>query len=335
MSASDGTTSARGAADHPKPIVGVSRCLGFDACRWNGVCLNDPTVNALRDRVEFRTFCPEMEIGLGAPRDPIRLVGRANSPQTALMQPATGRDLTRTMEEYARDRLADLADVDGFILKAKSPSCGLRGVKVYKNMEPGKNVDYAPGMFGRAVLETFPDHPLEDEGRLSNFIIREHFLTRLFALARFKAVVPGGMRDLVDFHSDYKYLLMAYDQNCLRRLGRIVANPERLPFAEAARRYRGELAAALRHPARFTNAINALLHIFGYFSDKLNGGEKAFFLDGLERYRRAKIPLSVLQAVLRSWAVRFEETYLLRQRFFEPYPEALLDIADSGKGRDY
>lgn len=328
------TAAASVAADFRKPIIGVSRCLGFDACRWNGVRLDDPVVDSLRDWVEFRTFCPEAELGLGVPRDPIRLVGRANFPDAALMQPATGRDLTREMRDFARVRLAGLADADGFILKTKSPSCGPRGVKVYKDMSPGKNVDYAPGMFGRAVMETFPDRAIEDEGRLSNFIIREHFLTRIFTEARFKNAAAGAMRDLVAFHSDHKYLLMACDQESMRRLGRLVANPEHLKFAEVTDRYRRELRISLRHPMRFTNAINVLLHIFGYFSDKLNAAEKAFFLDGLERYRQAKTPLSALQVLLRSWAVRFGDEYLLRQVFFQPYPDALASITDSGKGRD-
>lgn len=323
------------AAGSDKPTLGISRCLGFAACRWNGQCIDDPTVAALRDWVEVRTFCPEADIGLGTPRDPIRLVGRAHSSETALLQPATGRDVTREMREYAAALLPGLADVDGFILKAKSPSCGLRGVKVYKDLEPGKNVDVASGLFGKEVLAAFPDLPVEDEGRLSNFLIREHFLTRIFILARFRAAAGGSMRHLVQFHADHKYLLMAYDQDGLRRLGRITANADGLPFAETAARYRRELAATLRLPMRFTNAINVLLHIFGYFSDKLNGGEKGFFLDGLERYRRAKVPLSVLQGVLRSWAVRFEDGYLLRQHFFQPYPEALMAITDSGKGRDF
>lgn len=335
MNQQSASTKGHAPVIQSKPIIGVSRCLGFAACRWNGQCLPDPTVEALRDWVEFRTFCPEMEIGLGAPRDPIRLVGKANSPETALMQPATGRDVTREMEEYSANLLPELADASGFILKAKSPSCGLRGVKVYKDMNPGKNVDYAPGVFGRAVVAAFSELPMEDEGRLSNFLIREHFLTRIFTHARFREIMGGAMRDLVRFHSDHKYLLMAYDQDSMRRLGRITANPEGLSFVEAAERYRRELCVALRHPMRFTNAINVLLHIFGYFSDKLNSAEKAFFLDSLERYRQAKAPLAVLQGVLRSWAVRFEDMYLLWQHFFQPYPEALVEITDSGKGRDH
>lgn len=327
--------TGQNAATAGKPVIGVSRCLGFAACRWNGACLNDPTVDALRGWVEFRTFCPEVEIGLGAPRPPIRLVGRANSPEVAVVQPETGRDVTGEMRAFARDRLPELADADGFILKSKSPSCGPRSVKVFKDALPGKNVDYAAGVFGRAVLDTFPELPVEDEGRLSNFIIREHFLTRVFTLARFRAAAAGAMRDLVAFHSDCKYLFMAYNQESLRRLGRIVANPERLPFAEAAERYRRELAVTLAHPMRFTNAINVLLHIFGYFSDKLGDAEKAFFLDHLERYRQARIPLSVMQGVLRAWAARFDVGYLLGQHFFQPYPEALVAITDSGKGRDY
>lgn len=318
-----------------KPIMGISRCLGFDACRWNGQRIDDPIVAALREWVEVRTFCPESDIGLGTPRDPIRLVGVAHSPEITLMQPATGRDVTRAMRDYAAELLPRLAQVDGFILKAKSPSCGLRGVKVYKDLEPGKNVDMAAGLFGGAVTAAFPETPAEDEGRLSNFLIREHFLTRVFALTRFRVAAAGRMRDLVQFHADHKYLLMAYDQNGLHRLGRITANAAGLSFAETTAAYRRELSGTLRLPMRFTNAINVLLHLFGYFSDKLTGGEKSFFLDNLERYRRAKLPLSVLQGVLRSWAVRFEEGYLLRQWFFQPYPEALMTITDSGKGRDF
>jgi uncharacterized protein YbgA (DUF1722 family)/uncharacterized protein YbbK (DUF523 family) len=315
-----------------KPIVVVSKCLGFAHCRWNEQIIADDFVHKLRPHVDFRPVCPEVEIGLGVPRDPLRVVSLDGD--LRLVQPATGADVTEPMQDFAQSFLDSVPEVDGFILKGRSPSCGMKDVKVYAGLGKGQSISSkGRGFFGGAVVDRFPDLPIEDEGRLRSFRLREHFLTKLFALARFRLVRDSGaMRELVRFHSENKYLLMAYHQGELKELGRIVANADRRPFAQVVADYEAHLLAAFARAPRCTSNINVMMHAMGHFSEGLSAGEKTFFLDSVEKYRDARVPLSVTINLLRSWVVRFGEEYLGRQTFFQPYPEGLLEIADSGKG---
>lgn len=315
-----------------KPQVVVSKCLGFAACRYNGATISDDFVHRLAPFVEFIPICPEVEIGLGVPRDPIRVVLIAAEPR--LIQSTTERDVTAQMREFAAAFLATVTGADGFILKSRSPSCGLTDVKVYPRLGKASPVGKSYGFFGGAVLAHFPQLPIEDEGRLTNFRIREHFLTQLFTIASFRAIKKSvTMKDLVQFHAENKYLLMAYHQQELRALGKIVANHEHKPPAEVFRAYEEHLLTALRRPPRYTSNINVLMHGLGYFSAELTAEEKAYFLDTLEQYRAAQAPLSVCLAILRAWIVRFGQQYLSQQTFFAPYPAELVEITDSGKGR--
>jgi len=317
----------------PRPRIVVSKCLGFAACRWNGVTIPDEFVSRLEPHVEFVPVCAEVEIGLGVPRDPVRVV--AGGAGLRLVQPTTGRDFTAEMTRFAQGFLNTVGEVAGFILKSRSPSCGVRDVKVYPSADATAPMGKDAGFFAAAVRERFGDLPVEDEGRLTNFAIREHFLTRIFALARLReALASGAMRDLVAFHARHKLLLMAYNQTAMRTLGRIVANPQKRPFADVAADYEAHFRRALLRPPRMGGIINVLMHALGYFSDSLSAREKAFFLDSLGRYRARKIPLSAITAILRAWIVRFDNAYLADQAFFEPYPEALAEVADSGKGRE-
>ncbi|HOT90959.1 MAG TPA: DUF523 and DUF1722 domain-containing protein [Anaerolineae bacterium] len=318
----------------PRPTIVISKCLGFAACRYNGVTIPDAFVKQLEPYVTYLPVCAEMEIGLGVPRDPIRVVLVNDEPR--LLQPATGADVTEKMRAFATTYLAALKDVDGFILKGRSPSCGIKDVKVYRGTEKGAaSTNKGRGFFAQAVLERYGHLPVEEEGRLTNFTIREHFLTALFTLADFRAVkASGAMRELVRFHTDNKLLLMAYNESQYRLMGPIVANREKKPPAEVIATYEMHLWKALARPARRTAGINVLMHALGYFSDKLTSDEKAYFLDALQKYRDEKVPLSVPVSLLGVWIARFKEPYLARQTFFAPYPESLITISDSGKGRD-
>jgi uncharacterized protein YbgA (DUF1722 family) len=175
---------------------------------------------------------------------------------------------------------------------------------------------------------------VEDEARLGNLGLRDHFLIRIFATAAFREVKhsrrPGA---LVDFHSRNKFLLMAYNQNRMRALGRLVANPEKRPWREVVAAYESGFAAALARPAPPLAHINVLMHALGYVSHGLSHTERSFFLETLERYREGRAPLGVSADLMRSFAIQFEDPNLLAQTYFEPYPPALAESADSGKGR--
>lgn len=316
-----------------KPIVVVSKCLGFSHCRYNGLTISSHTIDKLKPYVEFKTVCPEVEIGLGIPRDPVRIVEEGD--KLSLIQPSTGDNLTTKMTGFVGSFLNAVDEVDGFILKSRSPSCGIKDVRIYPG--PGKVMASlkGSGFFGGAVLEKFPNLPVEDEGRLTNFKIREHFLTRLFTTAKFRLVKSSkSMKELAQFHTENKLLLMAYNQEKMRVLGKIVANADKRHLDELIKDYEENLIEVFSKVSRYTSNINVLMHGLGYFSKDISSNEKAFFLDSLERYRAEIIPLSVPLNIIRSLIVRFQEDYLMKQTFFKPYPEALTEITDSGKGRD-
>ena len=315
-----------------KPRVVVSKCLEFEACRYDGAVVSSEFVRRLKPHVEFRPVCPEVEIGLPVPRDPIRIVRERAGER--LVQPATGRDFSGPMAAFAASFLSSIGRVDGFLLKSRSPSCGTRDVKRYRDIDKGAAVAKGAGMFGGRVLAELPYAPVEDEGRVTNQRVREHFLTRIFTSASFRQVKERAlMKHLIQFHSENKLLLMAYSQTALKAMGRIVANREKLPAGEVLDLYEEHLSRAFSRMARDTSSINVLMHAMGYFSKQLSGKEKKFLLDTFEEFRGKRVPLSVPASILRAHTVRFEESYLMQQTFFQPFPEDLLSVSDSGKGR--
>ncbi len=315
----------------PPPRLVVSRCLELDACRYNGATIRAPLIERLAAHVELVPVCPEVEIGLGVPRDPVRLCKVGGT--LRMVQPSTGRDLTDAMTGFAESFLSQVGPVEGFVLKSRSPSCGLTDSKVYSSSEPPMPSGKDAGLFARAVLERFGDAAVEDEGRLTNFRLRHHVLAKAFTLARLRRVAEAGaMRELVAFHAGHKLFLMAQNQAAMRVLGRIVANSERRPFPEILGAYRAELARALARPARAPAHVNAAMHALGYFKDRLTPAEKRHFLAALDEYRTGRLPLSAPLLTLQSWIARFEEPYLAGQLYFEPYPRALMDLADSAGG---
>lgn len=316
----------------PKPVIVVSKCLGFDTCRYNGQTIYDSFVDSLKEHVDFFPVCPEVEIGLGVPRQPIRMAMVKKVPH--LYQPSTEKVLTEEMEGFARSFFDTLPSVDGFILKNRSPSCGPCDVKVYEGLSKTANAKRGAGFFASCAAERFPGVPMEDEGRLKNFELREQFLIRLYSFARFRqAKASGRMRDLVAYQSTHKLLLLAWNQTRFRACGKVTANHEKRPEADVFALYDEELKKALTTRPRIASMINTLLHAFGWVSDGLSRDEKAYFLESLEEYRDERIPLSALLRLIKGYAVRFEQDYLLDQVLLNPFPPSLVKVSDSGKGR--
>lgn len=308
----------------------MSKCLELEACRYNAQVIRAPFVLTLAPHVDLRPICPEVEIGLGTPRDPIRLVRLEGT--LHLVQPSTGRDVTGEMHAFSDAFLASVPEADGFILKGRSPSCGIKDTKVYGGIEAAQPVGKDAGLFGRAVLERFPHAAVEDEGRLTNFRLRHHFLTRTFARAAFRAArADGTMAALVRFHTAHKLMLMGTREASMRTLGRIVANADGRPPVQVFEAYERELTAALARPASDGSTVNVLMHAFGYVSDGLSPDEKRHFLRALDDYRAERVTLHAPLALLQSWVLRFDQDYLRGQTFLEPYPMELMDLRDSGR----
>ena len=227
-------------SEFARPRVVISRCIDFDSCRYNGQVIRASLREELEPHVELRPICPELEIGLGVPRDPVRLV--RGDEGVHMVQPSTGRDLTRPMERFSARFLGGAADVDGFILKSRSPSCGVRDAKL--------GHDSGPGLFAARVLDRFPHAAIEDEARLNDVRLRDHFLTKLFTLASFRETAAHGPRALIEFHARNRLLLMAHNRTRARTLERLVSCAGEIPPAELLDAYRAELGATLARPAR-------------------------------------------------------------------------------------
>ncbi|PIE23758.1 MAG: cytoplasmic protein [Planctomycetota bacterium] len=313
-------------SDWPRPIVVVSACLGFEACRYDGQQLSSGFLELLADHVEFQILCPELAMGLGVPRPTIHI--ERHDAAELLIEAATRRELTIPMQEWAKGWLAERTRVDGFVLKSKSPSCGIRDTKIHA--KGGHSVlERGAGFFARAAMQRFPEAAVEDEARLSQLAHREHWLSHIFTKARFHALpAREGLAALQRFQAEHKFLLQACDEARMRQLGRLVGEGKRLGAAQCFARYGRILFEALTQPPSRKSQVNVLEHCLGFLKDRLNSREKARFLDCLHSYRQGELPLCAPRRLLAAWAKRFEVSYLLGQRYFAPFPEGLLQECD-------
>jgi len=308
-----------------KPKILLSKCIEFESCRYNAQIIRSDFVAKLKEFVDFQTVCPEYEIGLGIPRDPIRIIENKN--EKKLVQPATKKDVTDKMSKFAIDFLKKQDDVHGFILKSQSPSCGITDVKIYPRMKKSAPIKRSSGFFGEQVLKNFPNTIIEDEARLRNPIIRDHFLKQVFTMAFFKQVKNKlDHKSLLDFHTQNKFLFMAYSPKYLKKMGNIVANKKEKNVNESIKEYEKNLLECFKNGPKCNANINVLQHAFGYISKKISKKEKQLFLDNIKNYNKGITPLSVPTALLKSWILRFDEDYLRNQTFFEPYPIELSDV---------
>lgn len=306
-----------------KPKILVSACLGFCHCRYDGSKLKSELVEMLKDAVIFETVCPEMGIGLPSPREAIRIATQKGN--SRLVGSYSGLDYTEQMIRFTETFLDtfDAPSYDGVILKCKSPTCGIKDVKHYgSHGKVPSLMTKTHGFFGGAIKARVTSLIVEDEGRLLNEEIREHFLTSVSLHYAFKNVkasdnVSGA---LVNFHANNKYLLMAYNQSALKRMGQIVANHEKLPISDVVSNYEKVLHVIYSSQLRPGKNVNMLQHLFGYFKKGLSTEEKAFFMEHLELYKKGLISLNSLLLILKSWVVRFDEPYLKDQTIFKRYP---------------
>ncbi|MEG0372080.1 MAG: DUF523 and DUF1722 domain-containing protein, partial [Clostridium sp.] len=312
----------------------LSRCIEGAPCRYDGSMIRDSFVSNLKSYVNVIEVCPEMGIGLPSPRETLRIIERDN--EYSVVFTKTGVDLTDKMNEFSCKFIESLVPlkIDGAILKGKSPSCGIKDVKVYKDFgDSPKTSKKTNGIFANKLINTFNMIPIENEGRLTNFNIREQFLTRLFATFNFKQVQKSkSINELIKFQSQYKYLLMAYSPLKQKQLGKIVAIATKENLEEVLIEYKEILSKALAVPTSTMRNINMLLHLFGYFSKDLTKEEKGFFLDNLEKYQNKKVPFSLPLTIINSWSIRFNNQYLLEQKIFQAFPIDLIEVTDSGKG---
>jgi uncharacterized protein YbgA (DUF1722 family)/uncharacterized protein YbbK (DUF523 family) len=288
--------------------------------------------------VDFITVCPEVEIGLGIPRKPLRIVTEAGVRR--LIQPATGADLTDRMSEFAKSFLSTLPEIDGFVLKSRSPTSGIKDAKVYEMGKGGVTSRRGgPGFFGRSILDAFSHLPIEDEGRLRNSRIKDHFLTAVFTLAWFRSVKASGSADeLAQFHSRNELLFNAHNKEVAAGLERLVSEYSRNRAPSTMEGYELNLYNLLRKAPTCSRNADTIGGAFDHLSGRMSQSEKDYFLQQLSAYSAGTLPVSVPIGILQSHILRFEDSYLENQSFFEPYPRELADIDTATAhcdGREY
>jgi uncharacterized protein YbgA (DUF1722 family)/uncharacterized protein YbbK (DUF523 family) len=301
--------------------LGVSACLLGQEVRFDGGHKRDRFItDILSQYVDYVPVCPEVEYGLGIPRETLRLVGDPASPR--LVTTKTHVDHTEGMLHYARRRVMELKkeDLCGFIFKSRSPSSGMERVKVYN--EKGIPVNKGVGLFARVFMEHFPLIPVEEEGRLHDPKLRENFIESIFTLKRWREAIAGTRRlnTLVDFHTRHKLLLMSHSPKHYRSMGKLVATGKQYPLGELLSMYESLLMEAMKLKATIKKNINVLQHIMGYFKKQLTKDEKQEILEILGNYRNGDVPLIVPITLMNHHVRKYDEEYLSGQFYLKPHP---------------
>ncbi|MGL5629735.1 MAG: YbgA family protein [Plesiomonas shigelloides] len=304
--------------------VGISACVLGESVRFDGGHKRLPfATDHLKPYVRFYPVCPEMAIGMPSPRPAIRLIRGDEGLQ--LVGSSQDLNVTEAMQAFSREKVASLSHLCGYIVCAKSPTCGMERVKVYD--VAGKGAEkVGVGLYTQELMRQMPWLPVEEDGRLNDPVLRENFVTRIFALHDFYRQCEAGMTrgKLVAFHSRYKLLIMAHSQADYRALGRRVADLDAMPFDALLIAYRDHLMQALSKRATRKNHSNVLQHIQGYFSRQLSSRQRKELSHLIDRYRRGTQPLLAPLTLLRHYLEEHPDPYLTQQVYFEPYPEALL-----------
>ena len=308
-----------------RPRIGISACLLGDEVRFDGGHKRDPFLtDVLGPHVEWIRVCPEVEVGMGTPRETLRLVRDGNDP-VRMVTTRTGVDHTDAMERWSGRRLGELAgeDLSGYVLKKDSPSCGMERVKVFGGGTPHR---IGRGIYAAALLERFPNLPVEEEGRLSDPVLRENFIERVFAYRRLRRFFAprwtvGG---LVAFHTAQKMTLLSHSTTSYQRLGQLVAAAARTPREALRSDYESQFMSTLRIPATTRRHTNVLMHMAGHLKKLLDPASKAELIATIDEYRRELVPLIVPLTLLRHHIRVYEVTYLSGQTYLEPHPRELM-----------
>jgi len=305
--------------------IGVSRCLLGEEVRYDGGHKRDQFLTDVLGRyVKWVPICPEVEAGLGAPREAMRLVGHPQSPR--LVTITSKIDHTRALDTMTAKRIEELKSLDlsGYVFKKGSPSCGIERVRIYD--EHGVLSRNGIGLFARAFIEQFPLIPVEEEGRLCDPALRENFIERVFCYWRWQDLVRSGVtrQALVQFHTVHKYVLLAHSPQQYEVLGRLVGQTHRHRPKELALRYGELFMNTLAVKATVRKHVNVLQHIVGHFKKRLNVHEKAELLGVIGDYHHGLTPLVVPLTLIKHYVHTFDVHYIREQVYLNPHPKELM-----------
>ncbi len=302
--------------------IAVSGCLLGEKIRFDaGHKRDDFVVDELGKYVEYISFCPE-HLAFGTPRPSIRMVRDGES--LNIISNKTGEDLTNALVKKSQDELQRIKthNIDGIIFKSKSPTCGMQSSKVYLTNGFAKGKD--DGVFASLCKKEFGYLPMEEEGRLNDAWLRENFVMQLFAYNAFEEFKKDArMKDLVAFHQSYKFLLQSKDEKIYRELGNIVGNHEQQKFEDILKAYEVLFKSAISKKSSIGKTRNVLEHMAGFIKKFLNSEEKRMLHEQIGDYVDKIIPLIVPLSTLKLYATKYKVSYLLGQKFLDPYPKEL------------
>jgi uncharacterized protein YbgA (DUF1722 family)/uncharacterized protein YbbK (DUF523 family) len=305
--------------------IGISSCLLGETVRYDGGHKRDRfLVDTLGRYVEWVPVCPELEVGMGVPRESLRLLRSAGG--TRLVAIKSRQDHTRVMQKWVRARLADLAkeSLCGYVLKSRSPSCGMERVPIYdENGVPAKK---GIGAFAGPLLERFPHLPVEEEGRLHDPKLRENFIERVFARNRLLSLFAGRWktREVVEFHTHHKLQLMSHSPKDYRQLGLLVATIKQEPRRVFRDQYESGFMTALRKKATRGRHANVLQHAAGYVREGIDSSSRQELSSVIEDFRQGLVPLIVPITLLRHHVRQLKVAYLENQHYLSPHPKELM-----------
>ena len=308
-----------------KPKLGISACLLGQKVRFDGSHKREPfLIELFRKFVEWIPICPEVEVGMGVPRESVRLVGALTNP--SMIAEKSGKDWTEAMNRFAAKRMREITEnhLSGYVFKKNSPSCGMERVRVYNSK--GMPVRQGRGLFAAALMNHWPLLPVEEEGRLNDLKLRGNFIERVFAYHRWlqassERKSPGA---LVRFHTSHKYLLLAHSQRHYRQLGRQVAAAKQRSIAALYDDYGRVFMEALAVHATAKTHANVLDHMMGYFSKQLTAPERQELVQLIGDFRRQLIPLIAPITLMRHYSKKYQVEYLQGQLYLEPSPKELM-----------
>lgn len=309
-----------------KPRLGISQCLLGDTVRYDGGHKRDVFLtDVLAPFVEWLPVCPEVEAGLGTPREAMHLAGDPDAPQ--LLTIRTHIDHTKTLQTYSQRRVQELqeSDLDGYIFKKSSPSCGVYRVKVYT--EKGQPSKQGTGIFSAAFQQAFSLVPVEEEGRLSDAPIRENFIERIFCYRRWKNLFQHhriSRGAIVQFHTRHKYLLLTHSRSHYHELGQLIAKAGQHTPGDLANQYGPLFMDALKIKATVRKHVNVLQHLAGYFKKQLSTIERAELQETIQDYHRHLTPLAVPLTLIKHYVRVLAVPYLNDQVYLNPHPKELM-----------
>ena len=308
--------------------VGISACLMGQPVRFNGGHKQSKFCkDTLSEYFDFQSVCPEVGIGMSTPRQAIRLVSANSQDETvrAVGSDDATLDVTDALQDYAQQQAAKLSDLCGFIFMQKSPSCGLFGVKRY--LPNGYSEGSTQGIFAGIFAKQNPLIPVEEAGRLNDAALRENFMTRVFAYSEWKkfAQTECYAAGLIQFHSRYKYLVMAHNPEKYREIGRLLANLKGVNLKHVADQYIALLMDALRKPASRKLHSNTLMHLQGYLKRLINSQDKQELSQCIDHYRQGVVPLVVPMTLLKHHFSHHQDSlsYIQGQAYLDPHPYQL------------